>query len=129
MKADRILTEGAQAVERARFMKGVAWACQFLRDVDALNEGGTEHAEAMYRDGKLQAQVLPKLLAAMTADPDLIPGANAILTEYVCLGGEHGAGVMHVDAYESKTFEDFKREAYPEQCSNVVPFSRESRRG
>lgn len=126
MKAKSILTGSATAAQSAVFMKGVAWACQFLRDANALNGSDTEHAKAMHRSGRPQAQLLPQLVAAMNSDPDLLPGANAILTEYLCCGGEDGAGVMSVEAYASKSFEDFMREDYPDDkpaaraATNVV---------
>ena len=86
-------------------MEGVAWACAFLRRADALNGTGAEHAQAMYRNNASQAQLLPERLAMAAARPELVSGANAILTEYLCCGGESGAGMMNVGAFAEKAYE------------------------
>lgn len=124
MKPDPKPTSAIEAPTSADFMAGVAWTCAFLRRIDALNKTDTQHACAMHREGRPQAQLVPELMAALLAHPHLVLGANAVLTEYLTSAGEHGAGTMNLDAYASMTLEDFTRENDPEQCSNVVPFRR-----
>lgn len=101
------------------FMKGVSWACTFLRRADSLNRGNTGHAQAMFRAGAEQAQLLPEMLALLAASPELIPGANAILVEYLCSSGKRGAGVMNVEAYEAMSIDDFMREDQPDEAQGA----------
>ena len=96
-------------------MAGVAWACAFLKRADGLNNSGTEHAMAMFREGKPQAPLLQELLATMAAHPELITGANAMLTEYLTSMGSNGAGKLNLDVYAGTTYADFTRTDDPDE--------------
>lgn len=71
MKPDPKRTSASKAATPVNFMAGVAWACDFLRRIDALNKTDTQHACARYREGRPQAQLVPELMAALQAQPHL----------------------------------------------------------
>lgn len=111
MTTKKTITNTAQR----NFMKGVSWACAFLRRADALNGGNTEHAQAMFRAGAQQAQLVPEMLATLATHPELVAGANAILTAHFCSAGPSGAGMMNIGAYSAMTLDDFMREDAPDE--------------
>ena len=108
--AQRTTAEAPADIEECNegdFMIGVKLAIDFLRACQRVDGTDTEHACAIHREGKPQAQILPELVTVLGSGPKVAEGANAILVEFISSAFGGGEGPMNLDAYEAMPYEEF----------------------